>query len=403
MIVGAGIAGLHCAVALAERYPRRRITLFEKYKYLGGRVFTFKNDLPNGQHVQWEAGAGRISENHTQVLNLLKKYGLHTVPISPEIQYKKSYDSAIEPNLFEPTISILLKPLEGLPKEVLGTQTLRDLFTKIHGEAVTTDFFNRFPYRGEVDVMRADRALQLFAGEMGTHEGYVVCKEGLSELISRMRADFVKRGGVVKTHHELKDLAENDGRVHATFQHGEKLVRVFAERAILAVHVEGLRNIPLFANWLPLKHLKMTALLRTYAVYPTDWSKGLTRIVTATPIRYFLPMNPGTAMVSYTDTQDTTALMAMKEPAMGEYIQKELRRLFPDRKIPDYLFFKSHPWKAGVTYWLPGDYVPEEESEEAIRFSDRIHLCGESFACCQGWMEGAVKHANQLLRYLDTL
>jgi protoporphyrinogen oxidase len=406
IIVGGGIAGLYCAVRLQKKYPGRRIALFEKYGVLGGRASTFKMARP---HIQWEEGAGRISREHRLVLKLLSEYNLHTVPISPELNYKQSYDSPMEPNLFEPAMSLFLEFLEKVPAEILATMTLRQIFKRVHGEAMTTAYFNRFPYRGEIDVMRADMAIALFKGEMGSHEGYSVCREGLSELIHRMTTDFKRRGGIVKVKHALVECVESPKGVSVVFEHGEKRIEYVTEHLILAMDAPSLQKIPLFAGWSVLKHLKMTALLRVYAAYPLNpatkeaWFAGLPRVVTDTPIRYFLPINPksGQAMISYTDTQDADPLMAMSEYNLKRFIHKELRHLFSDRHIPHPTVFKKFGWKHGVTYWLPGKYDPRAASREAITFSKRIHVCGESFSLRQGWMEGSLEHAEELLDYIS--
>ena len=90
------------------------------------------------------------------------------------------------------------------------------------------------------------------------------------------------------------------------------------------------------------------------------------------------------------------------EKALGKFILNDLRKLFPERKIPDYLFFKSHPWTYGCTYWTPGKYDVPSESKKAHhpdpeRFPS-VYLCGESFSLRQAWMEGAIEHAEALLK-----
>ena len=60
LIVGAGIAGLHCAMRLSEG-STNTIAIAEAYDYVGGRCFTYRNPSLN---LQWEAGAGRIKPFH---------------------------------------------------------------------------------------------------------------------------------------------------------------------------------------------------------------------------------------------------------------------------------------------------------------------------------------------------
>ena len=93
------------------------------------------------------------------------------------------------------------------------------------------------------------------------------------------------------------------------------------------------------------------------------------------------------------------------EEALGEFILKELRAMFPDRVIPKYTFFKAHPWYSGCSYWTPGDYEPERLSQESMhpdKYLPSVYVCGESFSMKQAWMEGALEHASDMIKkYFD--
>ncbi len=110
-------------------------------------------------------------------------------------------------------------------------------------------------------------------------------------------------------------------------------------------------------------------------------------------------------MTSYTDAHDTKKyidLLKQSPKRLEHQILKDLRTLFPERTIPDPLFFKAHPWYDGCTYWLPGSYDPEEESERILNPLpnrwDHLYVCGESYSLRQAWMEGALEHAELLLK-----
>ena len=111
-------------------------------------------------------------------------------------------------------------------------------------------------------------------------------------------------------------------------------------------------------------------------------------------------------MISYTDGADARHWFKEKAGKHGEdnvrdLIMKEVRELFPDRTIPDPLFFKLHPWTDGCTYWKPGDYCPYEESRRSLyplpSVIPNLFMCGESFAVRQCWMESALEQADKLL------
>jgi monoamine oxidase len=408
IIIGAGIAGLYTAVELLREVPKLRVAVYEKERIIGGRVHTFHQEV-DGVKMKWEAGAGRISERHYMVLELLKRYKLKFVPIGGGIQYKDTYTSALESDAFENGIPVFLDPLMGLPPDVLGRSTIRQLLNKIHGPAKTEEYLIRFPYRAEVDVMRADMALTLFAHEFRRTEKYGVCAEGLSAMTAALRGDAEKRGATFFMEKELLEVTQ-DGLVRARFRDET----VEAKQCVLAIPVEALRRLKPLAKWPGLKRLTMTPLLRFYGSFPKGddgklWYEAYGgRIVTSTPIRYMIPGSAdiGSAHMSYTDTQDARfwidKLNAVGEKKVGEEMLAELRKLLSP-EIPTPNFVKAHAWDYGVTYWLPGDYDPATASREAMTplpAMPDVHICGESFSTRQGWMEGALEHAALLVRKL---
>jgi hypothetical protein len=181
-------------------------------------------------------------------------------------------------------------------------------------------------------------------------------------------------------------------------------------KVICALHRDAYKEIPFFKSWKTLDLLKMEPLVRTYAVFPTEkgtsWFADLPKVTSAGPVRFFIPMNPscGTVMLSYTDGKDARNILHLLdkkgEEATGEFLTEQVRKIFPEKTIPDPLFFKSHPWTSGCTYWLPGDYDPYEESKKALKPfpSLNVFCCGESFSIRQAWMEGALEHAELLLK-----
>lgn len=413
VIVGAGIAGLRCGIALQKK--GKKTCILEKYGYTGGRVVTYNKD-----GHKWENGAGRIAESHTKVHSLLKKYGLHTIGIGKDqffIPSGETEHSGFE-NTFEIQFASLLKEIGDLSPELLATHTLEQLLKSILGESKAKLFLEQFPYRAEVSVMRADVAMKTFMGrgEMGSYEGYSVCVEGLSALIDGLVKEYESLGGEILMRYEMTGISE-DGTVKVNCKVGSKKegfseTIVEGKKCILALHSAALKECGSTRHFPVLQHLVMCPLLRTYGVFPTSngksWFSGLPRVVTGNPIRYFIPIDPaqGVAMVSYTDADDAFRMMRILdskgEKALGSFILKELRFLFPDRKIPEYLFFKSHPWTYGCTYWKPGTYDVEKMSYDSMHPDPKglpsVYLCGESFSTRQAWMEGALDHADQLLK-----
>lgn len=421
IIVGAGISGLYSARELAKSHPTWRIAIAERYKGLGGRTYSYSP--PEVKGVQWEMGAGRVRDDHVLVLDLLKEYGLTWVPISDAITFKRSGVAALEANIFESVfVPTMFQPLAWLNPATLATHTIEELLMKIYGKERTDEALSEFPYRAEVNTLRADLALHAFlGGEMSSHRGYGVVKEGFSELVKRMREDVEARGVIVLNRHRLVGLESQGEATDLTFEfgyegegkaHGKITLR--AEKCVvLALHRDAIAELAEFDGWPVLNMLKTQPLLRTYAVFPTKggaWFADLPRVVTPERPRYILPMDAscGTIMISYTDGDDTTEYMNIQrkggDKALEKVILKDVRALFPDRKIPDPIVFKSHGWETGCTYWLPGLYNPESVARKALHplpQFPRVWLCGESWSLKQAWVEGALECAEEMLSAIE--
>ena len=95
-------------------------------------------------------------------------------------------------------------------------------------------------------------------------------------------------------------------------------------------------------------------------------------------------------MISYTDGDDARYWKKKDQVA----VMKELRKIVD---VPDPIFFKKEYWADGCTYWLPGKYNVEEESEKSLQIGENVFVCGESYAVHQCWIESALDQADKLL------
>ena len=415
LIVGAGIAGLHCALRISKAKPNARIGIAESYTQVGGRMSTYKNP---SKHVQWESGAGRVHSSHKLTLNYAKDYGITLFPI-PSHTVWRSKDGESK-DLWPSLSAILTSFLSTLRPAVLATHTIYQLLETIYGTSEAERVLAYFPYSAEVRVMRADLAIQSIQREMGSNSNFFVAKEGWGELAERMADELDDRGVEFLFQHRLVGLgSEGLGGVLLKFQVNtsddtKELIQLHAKKAILTLPSRALKTVYPFQNLPVLKHIVMCPLLRTYAVFPTEqktsWFSNIPKTVTDSPIRYFIPIDAskGIAMVSYTDASDTeiwTRILKKKgEAALGKAILKSLRDLFPRSTIPEPTFFKAHEWKQGCSYWTPGMYSPQEKSIQCMnplpsRWPD-LFMCGESYSLRQAWIEGSLEHAEELfVRY----
>ena len=121
IIIGGGLAGLSIAEYLANKVSSNDVLVLEQYKIWGGRVITYRD---KSKGLQYEIGAGRVFHAHKRVTALVKRFGLHTYPISTESTVNGHTNPFIQ--LFEP----LRHVLQTLPDEVLATHTVAELVPK---------------------------------------------------------------------------------------------------------------------------------------------------------------------------------------------------------------------------------------------------------------------------------
>lgn len=423
LIVGAGLAGLHCALTLKREHPYWHIVIAEAYGYIGGRVVSYhtKPDVRKAlQGLSWENGAGRVHESHRLVGNYVKQFHLTKIPLNSAAEFRhEDTPDAPTPDRWAGLAQWIESFLRPARRQDLASSTIRKLLEKTIGTAKTRAILQQFPYRSETETLRADAGLHSLRTEMGSSDNYYVVAEGLSALINGMVGLCKKGPQPVEflLHHRLQRFHTPKDGSAAVFlvtspEASPRLVELNAPRIILALHSSALSKITPFTQWPLLQHVTMKPLLRIYAVFPVNskgecWFSGLPRTVTNSPIRYFIPINPkrGVAMISYTDGRDVAHWRGAEErPAT---ILNALRVLFPERTIPDPLFLKFHEWTDGCSYWLPLKHpqidqpTPFQLSRAALRPFPRqyphVFVCGESFSTRQAWMEGALEHANLLL------
>lgn len=403
LIIGAGLAGLRTGIKILTDHPHLKCIILEKYNYNGGRVITYHKTIPGVGKVQWENGAGRISTTHKKVLGLLKQYGLTTYPISGDVITDK-----LQPNRFSDLHDVYLKPLRGLPLDVLQTHTLGQISDMVLGSVSAREFYSLFPYFSEVHTLRADQALYSFDHEMGSMSGFVGCREGMSAIIDGMVQQFLGLGGTIEHGQEVISVSSLENKmIEVTCKERDMKYRqtFVAPICVMALHCEAMKHIRGVSHLPVLNKVVMTPLLRMYAVFPVQkgksWFSGMSKIVTPDPIRFMIPIDHRTIMISYTDGNDARYWMRKDQSKVEGEVMHHIRSFFPDLDIPDPIFFKTHPWTDGCTYWKPGRYDVIEESDRSLH-PDPINmgglfLCGESFAPVQCWMESAIEQSDRMI------
>ena len=399
LIIGGGVAGLTVAAELARRGDR--VLLLDKWGNWGGRVFTFRGTGPL-KGINYEIGAGRIFSEHHRVNALVRRYGLKTVKFGTDSLWE-----AKDPNPFFELFAPIRAVLAELPPATLGAHTISELIPS--SMLPLLDFF---PYRSEFFTLRADEALRFFSprSTMGARgpESYYGIIGGMGLIPHHLARTATDAGATLRQEYTVTDVTRTKSGFEVQATHAGRRHAFETRRVIFATCRCSLSDFPILAGTPVLKQSGTAPLTRIYAVYPPDpetgkvWFEGLSKVVTANPLRYVIPINPktGLIMISYTDGKDTAHWKDLKGRALQAEIQRCARELFPDRTIPEPTYLKQHRWGGGCTYWLPGDYDVPAASKAAHNPSPGVYIVGESISLEQCWIESALESAETLLRII---
>jgi monoamine oxidase len=388
IIVGAGIAGLWIADQLSDS----NITVLEKEDHVGGRIIT------SAKHG-YEIGAGRIDlRDHRRIMALIKRFGLTTFKHGGHTLWKGLQDAEPGPNHFAAIWAPLIALFATLDPKILARSTLRELATAVLGSKKADALLIQFPYRAELDTLRADLAIHSFQAEMSGTKPFGGVVGGLSSITKALAASCRSKGVRFIMQTTVTDVTY-DGRTYTVQTQSGRSLK--AGRVILALPATILQTLPFLRSFRPLQYLHMKPLTRIYAKTVGPWPFK-DRIVTDSPLRYIIPIRPaeGIVMISYTESQDTRAFLGMQGADLVTALTVELRRLFPSMTI-DIEWARAYEWSDGCTYWLPGNYDPVAAGQNALQpfptTMPHLHLVGESFSTRQAWMEGALEHAASLI------
>lgn len=405
VIVGAGIAGLRTAIEAKRINKNLKILILEKYNKEGGRMDTVHTTV-NHRKIQFEAGAGRISEKHTTLLKLIKHYGLHVHKISDETGWRKYGTTETMPNNFTDLWTDLCMQFNELPVEIKRKKTMRDLAIEVLGVDLAKQLLETYGYRAEVEVFNAEAAIDLF---MSINEGFLYLVEGFSELTRKMVTDLKKQHVEIKNNiavNRIDALRSGYYKVSAITKQN-KYHTYETKRVVLAVHRNALERIYPFSPEHPLmKATVMEPLLRIYSVYKDASWFPKTKVVTDSSLRYIIPINQekGLIMSSYLDARDIELwrdlwLKSRHEDLINK-IHNETCALFPEKDIEKPLYVSPQLWADGCTYWLQ-DVDYKKLSEQALQpyptTHPKMHIVGESFSTKQQWIEGSLEHADSLI------
>ena len=417
VIVGGGIAGLFTAYKLSE--TDAKILLIEKSDYLGGRVYTVyeDNDKTNDLDIHYECGAARFNQNHIHIIQCIIEMGLYDDiihldhPIHANLRgTEKDFEKVYKTNKTDPKLTLkditeyLYKKAETIENK--RKMTLKELMNKVMSKEATQFFIDAFGYNSEIEHMNAEDALRLFQNDFMDQDKdkelfFYFSKNGLTKIIDKLEKTCESNGVEIRKNTLLIDFV---GDIKLTTSIG----KIETKTLILTGDKQSLMNIPALKKVKELDSVVSCPLNRIYAIYPKNngkvWFHNLHRTTTDNDLRHIIPIDAekGLIMISYSDDKYANKWHKYKEEGtLQEHIQKEIKKLYPEKNIPEPFYLEEHYWKAGLHVWKKGIDSAKVMKKIQKPFKDKeVFIVGETYCNNQGWMDGALLSAIQVLEQL---
>jgi len=365
VIVGGGIGGLYTAYKLHLQYPKKTILVLEKENYLGGRVFTYRD-----KYMTVEAGAGRFSDKHTNLLKLIRELGLDSkiVPITGSVGYAPAdgtnsiYNSfadtpVVVKSLMRKTVNSVRQysSINGNPLPLLESMGMTALDVSLGSSNVPISGFiakvvlaskreplsklqnisfidyakqvlkndsevqlivDAFGYYSELVIMNAHDAIQLM-DLLGPQNRFYIMNGGLDQIIEklvlRLDSKYVKI---------LKNKTVSDIVLHMDDKNNEILFDIFISEnvrpvvtrvCICALPVWALKKLSISRHFAPLlKQVLCAPLCRIYSKFEVHadggvWFKGMPKLTTNNNLRMIIPISEKEGVIMISYTDNKFA------------------------------------------------------------------------------------------------
>jgi len=409
IIVGGGVSGLNTSLKLAN--GKNKILLLERNNRLGGRLHTY-----NKKNINYEIGGARFHKGHKNLFELIKMFNLEKmlVPITNDItfmpiknKFKKKYDT-------NKIIDKLLEKSSSISKNDLLKTNLSKLSDKLLDLEESNYFKSSFEYISELENLNAYESIETFKNDLNHKLQFYLFKNGFSELIELMGKFLQENNCDIKLQHTLINIKKeketyildilNSSNSNSNSYKTNNLILALDKTALLSIpYLKPIHSI--------LNSVEGIPLLRIYAIYPADpktkkvWFHDIGKVTTDLDIKYIIPYNikTGLIMISYTDQK-----LALQWNNMGTDLQnniaKQLKKLFPNKKIPKPTYIKPHFWNNGIHFWKDNKegFVESKKILQPFK-NESLYICGEAYSERQGWVEGALESSEEVIKLINSI
>jgi monoamine oxidase len=442
IILGGGIAGLYTIYKLSIQYPNKTFLLLEKTDRFGGRVYSVPLHPTNDPGYILEAGAGRFSQQHPNLLKLIQEFGLsskiqnasanaeyypieknnkHPSEDNNESIFSQTYQLVEESLIGESKLSKLIANVIISSKIESREYLQKRNFLSYAKMILTSEEINHiessFGYYSELVMMNAYDAIQLMQQLSPTNKFHVL-SGGLSQIIGSLVERIKKNSNAtLSLHQEVQTIRPNPKSPTTEYTIKTKTDSFLAKNVICALPKNILETLSIFQPIYKtlLSKILCGKLCRIYArFHPTEemWFKDLPKITTNNNLRMIIPMNPkkGLIMISYSDNKyaDFWYKLYQKHPnnqkPLIEELRKEIRQT-TGKTIPEPMEIRVFYWPCGVGYWSIGANSQEISRKmiQPLTKYPNIYCCGEHFSeKNQQWMEGALETSQKVIDRINT-
>jgi hypothetical protein len=387
IIIGGGISGLYLGYRLLDM--NHSVTIIEKEKYLGGRMYTEKVEV-DGQSFDIEGGAGVIGEDEKPMIDLLEELD---IPFSfwdskTKIVYHQRKNEILDydyPKLLNQVCRYSSNKLSFL--EILDESNLSRK-EKI-GMIIGTTYGELFSANSRHVCQEND------FNEFLLNQSYKYGKpKRWKDLTDRLEEKILKKNGIILKETSVIEISEH----HVKTNHTEDSIHSFDLLIVTCPYhfVKKISLTKLLRPWVSFMDdvHEETDYLRVYFEEPLDIES---KIATNLAIRRVIPITKQLIMTVYTDGPDARDIYRLEEEEkLSIYIEKELGKLL-ERKIPRIKKNWSFFWEKGISSWRPS-IVSVPEIIEMIRNPvQNIYFCGDTYSNHPGWVHGALESCNMFL------
>jgi len=441
IIIGGGIAGLNTAIKLLDNgINGDDIIIVDKSYRLGGKIYTIYNEIKldnikEYNYNNYEAGAGRFTNNHINVLNYIKRYGLSKQIIELKnttghyLRGNRTNFNEVYKTNEKLDIKYLIEKVileterRKYTKEYLISISFKDLCLDILDNETVMFLINAFGYNSEFENLNANDGIKVFSTDFNPMNIYYKLDKGLSQIIEHMKDELKSKGVKIILNTKLDNfsysikknnnkLNNNNHKFNIKFVKSDGTILYMSSTyLILAIDKSGLCQLDALndISYL-LDSVDSDILLRIYASFPKNqngyvWFKDIPKVTTDLPIRQFIPVDEknGIAMISYSDSSYAREWNNMKIDGTAQlYLMKYLREMFPNILIPEPIKIDYYYWSNATHKWLVYSNSNNIRDRIIKPFNAlSLYICGETYSNNQGWMEGALETSNEVVKMIN--